>query len=211
MLGYIISDKENINVVECEIQSFDVLRKTDLNIFVIENDKVLYKNDIINNALKMGHVQVLKWFKHSGYEFKYNVWAIRNASVCGHVQVLEWFKHLGYKFKYVECAINNASHFEHIHVLEWFKHSGYEFEYNINAINGASGNGHVKVLEWFKHLGYKLKYNNYTIMYAKNIIILKWFIKNINPKKVIKWSKQAIVETLEFKAKKRYFKGYKKN
>ena len=39
MLGYIISDKEKINVKEHEIKSFDILHKTDLNIYVIENNK----------------------------------------------------------------------------------------------------------------------------------------------------------------------------
>ena len=56
MLGYIISDKENINVKEHEIQSFDILNKTDLNIFVVENNKILYKNNIIRNASYCGHI-----------------------------------------------------------------------------------------------------------------------------------------------------------
>ncbi len=72
MLGYIISDKEKINVEEYEIKSFDILHKTDLNIFVIENNKVLYINNIINIASYHGNVQVLEWFKNSGYEFKYD-------------------------------------------------------------------------------------------------------------------------------------------
>ena len=182
MLGYIISDKEEINVIEHEIQSFDILRKTDLNIFVVENGKVLYKYDIINNASENGHVQVLEWFKRSGYKFKYDNWAIIRASRYGHVQVLEWFKHSGYKFKYDNYAITWASRYGHVQVLEWFKHSGHEFKYNKSAI-----------------------------INAKNIIILKFFIENITLKKVIKWSEHAIVKTIKFKAKKRYLKGYRKN
>ena len=90
MLGYIISDKEKINVEEHEIEehenvslnffvekdlktfivedyeifSFYVLHKTDLNIFVVENNKVLYKNSIVFNACFKGHVKVLEWFKN---------------------------------------------------------------------------------------------------------------------------------------------------
>jgi hypothetical protein len=52
MLGYIISDKENICIDEHEIFSFDILHKTDLNIFVIENNKVLYKNNYIKGYNK---------------------------------------------------------------------------------------------------------------------------------------------------------------
>jgi hypothetical protein len=130
MLGYIISDKQKINVEEHEIFSFDILNKTDLNIFVIENNKVLYKNHIIEYACQYGHIQVLEWFKNSGYEFKYTDSAIIHASRSGHIQVLEWFKNSGYEFKYSELVIENASKNGNVQVLEWFKNSGYEFKYN---------------------------------------------------------------------------------
>ena len=117
MLGYIISDKEEINVKEHEIFNFDILHKTNLNIFVVENNKRLYKNNIMYYACYFGHVEVLKWFKNSGYKFKYNVWAIIWASGYGHIQVLEWFKNSGYKFKYNENAITWASEKGHIKVL----------------------------------------------------------------------------------------------
>ena len=130
ILGYIISDKKKINVEEHEIQSFDILHKTDLNIFVIKNNKVLYKNDIIYSASKYGQIQVLEWFKNSGYEFKHINKAINCASHEKHIQVLEWFKNSGYEFKYDECAINHASRNGHVQVLEWFKNSGYEFKYD---------------------------------------------------------------------------------
>ena len=71
MLGYIISEHDKINVENYEIKSFDILHKTDLNIFVIENNKVLYKDNIVYFASQNGHVQVLEWFKYSGYKFKY--------------------------------------------------------------------------------------------------------------------------------------------
>ena len=104
MLGYIISDKEEINVENYKIKSFDILHKTHLNIFVIKNNKLLYKNNIINYAFLHGHVEVLEWFKNSGYEFKYDEDAIDYASLYGHVQVLEWFKNSGFEFKYNRAA-----------------------------------------------------------------------------------------------------------
>ena len=134
MFGYIISDKDEINVEEHEIFSFDILHKTDLNIFVIENNEILYKNYIIGNASYYGHIQVLEWFKNSGYEFNYDEDVINLASQNGHVQVLEWFKNSGYEFKYDKWAINYASENGQITVLEWFKNSGYEFKYNRDSI-----------------------------------------------------------------------------
>jgi hypothetical protein len=127
MLGYIISDKEYINLEEDEIFSFDILHKTDLNIFVIKNNKVLYINDIIENACKYCHIQVLEWFKNSGYEFEYHYSPIGVVCTYGNIQVLEWFKNSGYEFKYDEWAINYASYHGHIKVLEWFKNYNYEF------------------------------------------------------------------------------------
>jgi hypothetical protein len=214
MLGYIISDKSQINVKNYKIQSFDILNKTNLNIFVIKNNEVLYKNDIINNASSRGNIQVLEWFKNSGYEFKYDEYPICWASRYGHVQVLEWFKNSGYEFKYDELAINWASRNEHVHVLEWFKNSGYEFKYDELAIIWASYRGHNQVLEWFKNSGYKFKYAKDAIHYASNgnIQVLKFFSNNINIKKLIKNSSSNIfIKTIIFKTKTKYLKGYKKN
>ena len=181
MLGYIISDKNEINVKKHVIFSFDILHKTDLNIFVIENNKVLYINDIINNTCIYGNIQVLEWFKNSGYEFKYDEWAINNASQNGHIQVLEWFKNSGYEFKYDEEAINEASRYGHIKVLEWFKNSGYAFKYNKCIFR-----------------------NNF-------IKILKFYSINFNIKKLIKWSSNIFIKTIKFKTHNKYLKGYKKN
>jgi hypothetical protein len=215
MLGYIISDKSEINVENHEIQSFDILHKTNLNIFVIENNKVLYKNNIINNACIYGHIEVLEWFKNSGYEFKYYKYAIYYASGHGHIKVLEWFKNSGYELLYDKEAINWASYFRHIHVLEWFKNSGYEFKYDEKAINNASKNGHIEVLEWFKNSSYEFKYDKkgiYSAYKYKRIEILKFFSNYINIKKLIKFSKSNIfITTVKFKTKTKYFRGYKKN
>ena len=186
MLSYIISDKYEINVEEHEIKSFDILHKTNLNIFVIQHNKVLYDNRIIYNACKYGHIKVLDWFKNSGYEFKYDKYAIIYASQNGHIKVLEWFKNSGYEFKYDEWAITYASENGDIQVLEWFKNSDYEFKYNKYAIYDASVNGHVKILKFFS--------NNFSI------------------KKLIKWSAKIIfIKTIKFKSHNKYLKGYQKN
>ena len=154
MLGYIISDKENINVDEHEIQSFDIIPKTYLKLFYEKCLRMFY---ILNGT-------------------NLNIFVIKNK-----------------KILYKHCIINNESF--------------YKLEY----INMASSFGHVQVLEWFKHSGYEFKYKKDAIILAKNIIILKFFIENIHVKKIIKWSKHAIIKTIKFKTKKRYFKGYRKN
>jgi hypothetical protein len=139
MLGYIISDKEEINVKEHEIFNFDILHKTNLNIFVVENNKRLYKNNIMYYACYFGHVEVLKWFKNSGYEFKYNKWSIDGAIFYGHVKILEWFNYN-----------------RHIKILEFFKN------HNVKKVIKWS-----KLLKFLKTIKYKTK-NNYIKGYNKN-------------------------------------------
>ena len=89
MLGYIISDKNKINVEEYEIFSFDILHKTNLNIYVIKNNKIVYKNYIIENACKYEHIQVLEWFKNSGFKFKY----CRNAFKTKFIKILKFYSY----------------------------------------------------------------------------------------------------------------------
>jgi hypothetical protein len=215
MLGYIISDKHEINVENYEIKSFDILHKTDLNIFVIKNNKVLYINNIINNACKHGNIQVLEWFKNSGYEFKYDENAIDCASQNGNVEVLEWFKNSGYEFKYDKNATNFASYNGRVEVLEWFKNSGYELKYDEHAIGCACFNGQIKILEWFKNSGYVLKYNKcawFSLYSFVNNQILKFYSYRVNIKKLIKWAKKIIfIKTIKFKTNNKYLKGYQKN
>jgi hypothetical protein len=194
MLGYIISDKENINVEEHEIHSFDELHKTDLNIFVVKNNKVLYKNNIVFNACGFEHVKILDWFVKSGNKI------VMEFSIYICDDVCDYF-------------IDYASSFGHIKILKWFN-SNYKFEYSKNSINYASCYGHVEILEWFKDSGYKFKYDKNAFMWASennNVNILKFFVENISVKKTIKWSKYKFLKTIKYKTKNNYIKGYNKN
>ena len=208
MLGYIISDKNEINVEEHEIFSFDILHKTNLNIYVVKNNQIVYKNYIIENACKYGHIQVLEWFKNSGYEFNFYESQIFDFALqYGN----KWFKNHGYEFKFdcvpSYCAAVNGN----TQVLEWFKNSGYKFKYNSLTIGYASYNGHIEILEWFKNYGYEFKYNKYAFT-NKFLKILKFFSNNFNIKKLIKWSDKIIfIKTIKFKANRKYLKGYQKN
>jgi hypothetical protein len=152
MLGYIISDKDEINVKEYEIQPFNILHNTDLNIFVVENNKVLYKNNIINYAFYYGHIQVLEWFINSGYNFKYSKNPITSASYNGKIQVLEWFKNSGYKFKYNIKVFKTKI----IKILKFYCHN-----VNIKKIIKWSSNIFIKTIK-FKII------NKYLKGYQKN-------------------------------------------
>lgn len=100
MLGYIISEKSHINIKTNKVHSFDVLHKTDLNIFVVKNETLLYKNGIIFNATYYKHIKVLEWFKKSGNILKIDKNIICIASKFGYVKILEWFKKNNLKLKF---------------------------------------------------------------------------------------------------------------
>jgi hypothetical protein len=182
MSGYIITEDEKIkDIKKYKIESFDVLHKTNLNIFIIRHNEVLYKNDIITNACIYNHIQVLEWYKKSGYEIMNYEKSIYYTSGCGNVKVLKWFKKSNYKILcyayYLEIACLNHK----IEILKWFKtHS--DFKYSFQAIYNTQ------------------KYN-----------IFKFFLKNIHIKKIIKFSKQSFLKNIKFKTKNNYMKGYNKN
>ncbi len=182
MLGYIIFEKNKINVKDYKIQSFDVLCKTNLNIFVLKDNKILFKNEIIYNSCFFGYSEILEWFKKSGYNFMYK-----------------------------EHDITTASDKNNIEILKWFKNSGYEFRYNNSSAYWASWNGNLQILNWFGN-NYRLKYDIYAIQDCLNLNVLNFWIKNINIKKIIKWNKKnGHYKTLKFKTKNNYIKGYNKN
>jgi hypothetical protein len=151
MLGYIISDKKEINVFEHEIKSFDILHKTDLNIFVVKNNKVLYKNNIILNASRYQHIKILEWYKNSGYEIGSIFSAIFCASHSGNVEILNWVKSCVNKFKYrnkfVYWANKNAINFyvELMHIKKIIKWCNFKINIRtLKTIKFKTRNNYIK-------------------------------------------------------------------
>jgi hypothetical protein len=225
MLGYIISDKEKINVEEHEIKSFDILHKIDLNIFIVKNNEILsltifdydyelgllFENNFENIASKYGYVQLLEWFKKSG-NFYQNINCMRIISCkYGHIQILEFLKY--YDIVYCDLLYYIACKYGQIQILEWFKNNNISFE-NIfkkgEYVVSASINNHISVLKWLKKNN-KLIYQNILLFLLKNINVLNFFFENINIKKIIIFSHTKFIETIKLKTKNNYIKGYNKN
>jgi ankyrin repeat protein len=140
------------------------------------NLKITYS--YISGVCKRGKVDILKWWKNSGYQLLYEESALEYASQYGHVNVLEWWKNSGLELKYDTYALDWASRSGQVEVLKWWKNSGLELKYTENALNWASRNGHVNVLEWWKNSCLELKYNKQALKYASqngHINILEWW------------------------------------
>jgi hypothetical protein len=56
-----------------------------------------------------GQVNVLEWFKKSGYKFKYNNYAIEYALKYNKLNIIKWFKNNGFKFKFKSNYIYNSN------------------------------------------------------------------------------------------------------
>ncbi|KAI9366780.1 hypothetical protein DFJ73DRAFT_805461 [Zopfochytrium polystomum] len=103
-------------------------------------------------AQSCGQVDVLEWWRTSGFM----VWTwssgLRSASEDGHVSVLEWWKSLGMPLMWdaVSC-VNVAARSGRVEVLEWWRTSGIPVNWTDTAVlSYASENGHLTVLEWWK-------------------------------------------------------------
>jgi hypothetical protein len=147
-----------------------------------------------------GHIQVLEWFKNSGYEFKYNFYAISHAAMHGHIQVLNWFKNSGYEINYSE-------------VLDWFKNSGYDNP--VWAINFAFYYKHNQVLELLKNNFNVKKFikssnSDYNTIKNRTVsLIMSACFSSV--KKNITTSNSDYIKTIKYKTKNNYMKSYNKN
>ena len=218
MLGYIISDKKTINVEEYEIKSFDILTDTLVNICIIKNNEILYKNNIIKNAVIYNHIEILEWFvksrKNIFYQ-KYDDWVfgdwkiLISASEFGNIEILNWIEknEIFVNDEYVMDAIEQATINNHLNVFEWFKNSKYGLKY----CKSVFFHGNIEILEWLKKNNYKIKYNENIVSIIENKLIFKFFCDNVNIKKAIMWNENFNFKILKFKTKNNYIKGYNKN
>ena len=218
MLGYIISDKKNININEHEIKSFDILTDTLTNICIIKNNEILYKNNIIKNAVIYNHIEILEWFVKSRKNIfyrKYDDWVfgdwkiLISASEFGNIEILNWIEknEIFVNDEYVMDAIEQATINNHLNVFEWFKNSKYGLKY----CKSVFFHGNIEILEWLKKNNYKIKYDENIVSIIEQKLIFKFFCDNVNIKKAIMWNENFNFKILKLKTKNNYIKGYNKN
>ena len=114
----------------------------------------LKKEDKKLEIFELGYLNIIK-ILYNDTNYQYPNDTIVLVCKNGHVNILEWFKNSGFEFRYTSDAIDSATKNDHINVLDWFKNSGLEFRYTNHTINWASGNGHIHILNWFKNNNYK--------------------------------------------------------
>ncbi|KAJ3407688.1 hypothetical protein CcCBS67573_g04373 [Chytriomyces confervae] len=95
--------------------------------------KQSFSRQVLSKASRTGNVQVLEWWKKSGFLDD------RNEDI---------FEPL-----FTAQALDLASQNGFVGVLEWWVGSGFRFETSRQALLLASLNGHVEVLDWWRRSG----------------------------------------------------------
>jgi hypothetical protein len=181
MLGYIVSDDEKINIKNHKIYSFDVLCNKNFNIFIADDDKILYVNNIIINAMKYKHIQVIEWYKKSGLEFNYNV--LKNKGYQYEFYYMNPYKYYCDGIIKIRFYVINKD----IEFLKSHKKLGFKILFKYYAVENACYYENIKALNFFI------------------------FISNIKKIIKISNTKYKIISQLKFKTKNKYLKGYNKN
>jgi hypothetical protein len=99
------------------------------DIYVIENKRPLYLNDIIKNACIHGHDKVLEWYLENN-RFKNSTKNTNYACENGHVNILEWLKNSKYGLSLNKNSVLLAVKNGHYNIVKWI------LNYNKNYING---------------------------------------------------------------------------
>jgi hypothetical protein len=126
MLGYITKKNKTYPVVLChKIKSFKKINKN-LNdyVFIIDNNKILYSNNnkfygLLYHICSYGHIQVLEWYKKSGYDFNYYSDIFDDVIDNNHIDVLKWFKKEKLKIFINEWSIDKILIQKRIEILKW--------------------------------------------------------------------------------------------
>ena len=134
---------------------------------------------IIDYASRYNHIDVLNWFKNSGFGMKCTLDALDIASSNCNIDVLQWWLNSGLELKYSCDSLDYASKNNHINVLQWWLDSGLELKYSCDLLYYASKNNHVNILQWLLDSGLELKYSCDSLDYASkngHIDVLQWWL-----------------------------------
>lgn len=113
-------------------------------------------------ATQNGHVDVVRWWVHSGIAFPHEDTVAKLASTHGHVAILQlWYELKGSKIIFDNQVLVGATKNGHASVLEWWKQCGLKVEYKTCDVEEALEDGHegeigMQVRRWWARNGLNL-------------------------------------------------------
>ena len=147
----------------------------------------VYNSQAIDNASRMGFIEVLQWWLDSGLPLHYTDRALENASSRGLVDVLEWWRTNSQKLAgtdqelplKVGKSIWLAAQCGRPQSIAWWERSGIPYSHEERVATVASQGGHVDVLDlWYSLKGSKMIFDNQVLVgptkhgYAR---VLEWW------------------------------------
>ncbi|ANB51121.1 hypothetical protein [Powai lake megavirus] len=94
-----------------------------------------YTNRFIDNLSIMGHTKIINWILDNNLKFEYTTDALDYAK---HVDMLEWWKKSGFELKYTNMSIDRLGQYGYSeNILQWWFDSGLELRYTENSIKNA--------------------------------------------------------------------------
>jgi len=139
--------------------------------------RVIWTKEAMDNASAHGHVNILTWWRDSGWDMRWTTEAMDGASREGQIAVLDWWKDTGLPLKWTHRALDDASSRVHVAVLNWWKSSGLQMKYDF-AMDYASAEGHVEILSWWKESNLPLSYGTGAMDWASqngHVQVLQWW------------------------------------
>ena len=112
-------------------------------------DKKWYESDIIEDAAKVGSIEVIEWAKTKGLWIRPSVWACVYAATNGHLECLKYLHENGCPWD--ERTFSTATLNGHLECLKYLHENGCPWDES--ACNLAAENGHLECLKYLHESG----------------------------------------------------------
>ncbi len=134
------------------------------------------KEDLIDEAIKIGNIDFVKYLHSIDYTFSKKTTIIATQS--GQLEILKWLCEKWAPRVYLRCC--HAIHGEHLHIIEWLQNNGCPpDEYTFAT---ATKYNKLNVIKWLHNNGYIWDYEttDNAIKYC-NLEILRYAVENNCP------------------------------
>ncbi|KAK6214396.1 hypothetical protein LQW54_004445 [Pestalotiopsis sp. IQ-011] len=142
-----------------------------------------YDAEALDNASRMGFVNVLDWWLRSGLPLKYTEQAFETASARGHLLILEWWRDAASQNSSITLkpgrSLLAAAQQGQTAVLRWWESSGIPVAHGDGVPKIASAHGHTGVLDaWREIKGDKLSFDCQVLVAPTrqgHVNVLEWW------------------------------------
>ncbi|PGH14327.1 hypothetical protein AJ79_03149 [Helicocarpus griseus UAMH5409] len=198
ILNYLVKSRMDLILSTSELQHIPLYVSTTYNSTALLTWWVNYSSalppfnirkgvaECVDAASRAGFVEVLEWWRQSGFPFRYTERALESASAEGRIAVLDWWKNVSKSAPLddpvplkVGKSVLLAAQSGQTKSLAWWDKSDIPYGHAESVTRIASNHGHVPVLDfWHQRKREKLIFDNQVLVGAtKNghVDVLEWW------------------------------------